>query len=342
MPGLKSPVAAPGRHTATMTLVLVSIVCAAALAAATSSSAHANAQAPATLNIALLVFREGLECILVLAAITANMSGVRQSYRRPVFIGVLVGSAATILTWYGAVAIVKDLEGDLTALQVQALTGLLAVIVLLLVMNWFFHNVYWTGWISLHSRKKETLLREAVAERRPRLAAWWGLALLGFSSLYREGFEVVLFLQGYRLRAGVLAVGQGVAFGLMLTTVVAVLTFVTHRRLPYRRMLVLTGVLLGVVLLVMVGEQAQEMQLAGWLPKSEVRWLAPYTPDWMGVWLSIFPTRETLTAQALAALLVIGSYVAARPKTEPGRRPSHLDDAGRSSRVVSTFARKIR
>ena len=51
-----------------------------------------------------------------------------------------------------------------------------------------------------------------------------------------------------------------------------------------------TGVLLGGVLLVMVGEQAQEMQLAQWLPTTEISWLVPFMPDWMGMWFAVFPT----------------------------------------------------
>jgi high-affinity iron transporter len=92
----------------------------------------------------------------------------------------------------------------------------------------------------------------------------------------------------------------GVSLGLALTTVVGVLTFVAHRRLPYRRMLVFTGVMLGLVLLVMVGEQAQEMQLANWLPTTPIGFLQRAIPSWMGLWFAVFPTVETLTAQALA------------------------------------------
>src|SRR4029079_3053474 len=213
------------------------------------------------LDIAVLVFRAGLECILVLSAITANMIGARRSFQRPVAAGAGAAFLATLLTWGVAITIVDSLAENLPALEVQAATGLLAILVLLLVMNWFFHKVYWAGWISLHSRRKQTLMKEASDGR-----LWWGLAVLGFSSLYREGFEIVLFLQSYRLKLGGTPVLYGVSLGLALTTVVGVLTFIAHRRLPYRRMLVFTGVMLGLVLLVMVGEQAQEMQLAQWLP----------------------------------------------------------------------------
>ncbi|GMA58366.1 hypothetical protein GCM10025858_28690 [Alicyclobacillus sacchari] len=86
--------------------------------------------------------------------------------------------------------------------------------------------------------------------------------ILGFTSVYREGFEVVLFLQNTRMQVGSQVVVIGATIGLVLTMMVAVLTFFAHRKLPYKRMLVLTGVMLGAVLLVMVGEQVQEMQQA--------------------------------------------------------------------------------
>jgi len=65
-------------------------------------------------------------------------------------------------------------------------------------------------------------------------------------------------------------------------------------------------------LLVMVGEQAQEMQLAHWISRTEISSLANLIPPWMGMWFAVFPTYETIAAQLIAAVLVIGSYYAAR------------------------------
>jgi high-affinity iron transporter len=266
----------------------------------------------ATLDIAVLVFREGLECILVLSALTASMIGTNQGYRRPIAAGVGLGFIATLVTWFIATRIVSDLSGSISALNLQAATGLLAVIVLLVVMNWFFHKVYWCGWISMHTRKKKGLMQSASDPNSSKARILAGLALLGFASLYREGFEVVLFLQSYYLKLGARVVAAGALLGLILTGMVAVLTFAANRRLPYRKMLVLTGVLLGGVLLVMVGEQAQEMQLAHWIPTTEIAGLKALMPAWAGLWFSVFPTVETLAAQAGAGAIVIGSYFYAR------------------------------
>src|SRR6266536_4168350 len=211
----------------------------------------------AFLDIGILVFREGLECILVLAAITASMVGAKRSHRRPVALGAGMAFVASLITWFIAVRIVGSLSDNMNALDLQAATGLLAVIVLLVIMNWFFHKIYWGGWIRAHNRRRKSLLDAATSNSRLR----WGLILLGFTSLYREGFEVVLFLQSYHLRLGGAVVLKGTLVGLVLTGMVALLTFVLQQRLFYFNISMTTGILLGVVLLVMVGEQAQEMQL---------------------------------------------------------------------------------
>jgi high-affinity iron transporter len=279
---------------------------------APNPDSHRPGSLAGILDIAVLVFREGLECVLVLSAITAGMAKSGESYQRPVAVGVGIGFLATLVTWFVAVTVVDDLTKNINALYVQAGTGLVAIIVLLVVMNWFFHKLYWTGWISLHNKRKQELLQSAAVGAKSERRLLLGMALLGFTSFYREGVEVVLFLQSYRLKLGGEAVFYGVLFGLVFTGAVAILTFLAHRRLPYRRMLILTGVLLGVVLLVMVGEQAQEMQLAHWLPITVIPALANRIPAWMGLWFSIFPTVQTLAAQALAVVVVLGSYFVAR------------------------------
>jgi len=59
---------------------------------------------------------------------------------------------------------------------------------------------------------------------------------------------------------------------------------------------------------VMVGESAQELQLAGRLPTTSI---AVAIPGRLGLWFAVFPTVESLAAQALAAALVLGSYFVA-------------------------------
>jgi high-affinity iron transporter len=258
------------------------------------------------INSAILVFREGLETILVLAAVTASFLGANRLYRRPVVAGGGFAILASIGTWFLVIWFIGQFHGG--EYDVQAATGLPALIVLLIVMNWFFHKVYWTGWISNHHKRRRGLLSADPETNQRRMLL--GLALLGFTSVYREGFEIVIFLQNLREIYGSSVVLEGVAIGALFTGAAGVLTFALHQRLPYKRLLVITGVMLLFVLVVSVGEQVNEMQLAGWIGTTEITWL--HIPDWMGTWLSLFNNWETFIGQAIALLIVLGSYVGAQ------------------------------
>ncbi|MCB9772631.1 MAG: FTR1 family protein [Candidatus Omnitrophica bacterium] len=255
------------------------------------------------MNTGILVFREGLEAILVLAALTAGLMRKSQAYWKPVGIGAGLSFLASIATWFIVVGIISNINAP--ALDIQAGTGLLAIAVLLVIMNWFFHRIYWTGWIAHHNRRKQDILDSD----KPTSAVFKGLVLVGFTSVYREGFEIVLFLQSLRLRAGSDVVFQGVLIGLALTAMVGVLTFIGHRKLPYRRMLIITGVLLAVVLMVMVGESVQEMQLANWIGTTA---LNVNLPAWLNTWFAIYNSAESLLAQLASIILVGGSYLVAQ------------------------------
>jgi high-affinity iron transporter len=253
-------------------------------------------------NSAIIVFREGLEAVLIFAAVTASMLGGQKRLRRPVAAGAGVAFAATIATWFVAQAILGQFSqyGD----RLMAVTGLIAVAVLLVIMNWFFHKVYWTKWIGKRNAQRKRVLAGGFVGGQV-----VGLVALGFTSVYREGFEVVLFLQNLQLQAGTGTVLEGVAIGLAGTAAVGIATFFLQQKLPYKRMLVVTGVMLGVVLVVMIGGSARTMQDVGWLTRTPI---GVQFPDWWARWFEVVPTWETVGAQAFAAVLVLGSYFAAR------------------------------
>ena len=121
------------------------------LADAAATLGDAANKATVVTNSAIIVFREGLEAVLILAAITASFVGVRRRMRRPVLIGAGLGLLVTMLTWVLAQTLLGSLEqyGE----KLEAVVGLIAIAVLLLIMNWFFHRVYWSEWIGRFHRK---------------------------------------------------------------------------------------------------------------------------------------------------------------------------------------------
>jgi high-affinity iron transporter len=267
---------------------------------------HRLTHTTVVIDSAILVTREGLETILVLAAVMASFLGANRVYRRPVAAGGGAAIAAGIATWLFVVWLIGRFHGG--EFDVQAATGLPSLLVLLIVMNWFFHKVYWTGWISSHHKRRRGLLStDGDATKRRMLL---GFALLGFTSVYRECFEVVIFLQNLRELYGSSVVLEGVVVGALITAAAGVLTFALHQRLPYRRLLVITGVMLLFVLVVSVGEEVNEMQLAGWISTTNISGL--HLPGWAGTWFSLFNNWETFIGQFVALVIVLGSYVIAQ------------------------------
>ncbi|NOG65932.1 MAG: iron permease [Chloroflexi bacterium] len=251
-------------------------------------------------NTATIVFREGLEAVVILAALMASMVADRKKQRLPMVVGVGAALVATALTFWLAQILLSSLARF--GQRLEAVVSLIAVVVLLVILNWFFHKLYWTGWMARFHRHKKKLVSAEVGQ-------FLGLALLGFSSVYREGFETVLFLQALVLDAGVAVVLEGVALGMAGVIIVGVLAFKFQTRLPYKHMLIVTGVLILTVLFMMVGNTVHLLQAVGWLPITPIEHLN--TPYWLGLWFGVFPTWQGIGLQFGAVAFVIGSYYAA-------------------------------
>lgn len=246
-------------------------------------------------NAAIIVFREGLEAVLILAALLGSLKKPEvRRFRRPLWVGAIAALAATVVTWFALRGVLTEFAryGE----KLEAVVSVIALLVLLLIMNWFFHQVYWTDHLANFHKRKAGLLGSSQ---------YLGLALLGLSAIYREGFEVVLFLQSLVLQSGAVPVLNGTAIGFAATIAVGLVIFLLQRKLPYKKMLIVTGMLVCLVLVFMAGNTVHVLQLVGWMP---VHTLPLRFPTWAGVWLGTFPTVEGLLAQVMAVALVVGSY----------------------------------
>jgi high-affinity iron transporter len=252
-------------------------------------------------NAAIIVLREGMEAVLILAALLASFKRREsQHLRRPVWLGVGLAFVASMVTWIA-------MQGALTQFarygeKVEAVVSVIAIGILMLIMNWFYHSVYWTDNLAGFHQQKQTALQKNGT------AAFIGLTLLGFESIYREGFETVLFLQSLILQSNNLTVALGTAIGLAATVLLGLLVFALQVRLPHKKMLMATGLLIVLVLFTLVGQTTHVMQVVGWFPIHPLGLSLPY---WLGTWFGVYPTLEGLLLQLLVPSVILGSYFAA-------------------------------
>jgi high-affinity iron transporter len=245
--------------------------------------------------------REGLEAVVVLAALLAGMRGNENRVtRRRVVTGAWLAIAATALTFWLSRSVIVSLSrfGE----KLESIISVLAVLVLLMVTNWVFHKVYWVGW----NAKLRKLTKSAERGGESRLE-WLSLVTVGFLTIYREGFETTLFLQSLILESGMKWVLVGIACGVVLVGAAGWIIFVIGARLPYRKLLVFTGVLVVTILVTFLGSTVRLFQTVGWLPIHPLP--ALHLPHWMGFWLGLYPSVEGIVIPLLGFAYVGGAWL---------------------------------
>ena len=249
-------------------------------------------------NSAIIVLREGLEALLVIAALGSGFIMAGPRWRRPVIAGALAAFPATVVTWLVAGRAVTSLASY--GLRLQAVLDVVSLAVLAVILGWFFQKYCWTRFVARENARRKRLLGRGTAggALRPIL----GLAAVGFMVVYREGFETVLFLQSAKSQAGSQPVIVGVLLGSLVTGGIGILMLLLRRRLPYRRIVVAAAVMVSIIAVALSGQTVRSLQAVGWVG------IAPVPigiPAWAGLWLGLYASVQTLGAQAAAIVAIL-------------------------------------
>jgi high-affinity iron transporter len=247
-----------------------------------------------------ILFREGVEAVLLIAILLGSLAaGQVQGYRRPLALGVLGAVAATAVTWVVATAVV-----DLAPVNrelLEAVTALAAVAVLVLVSFWLVQRLE-------HRRRMEFMrARTAAAIAAGSSAAFAGL---GFTAVYREGFETVLFYQALSLFAEGLAlwVWLGAATAAAALAAVAWAILRLGARLPLKPMLLTGASVLLLLSVAFAGNAVRSLQEADLLAVSPVHGGWARLPVFAAELTGIHPTVQGLVVQgALLGVFVLGA-----------------------------------
>jgi high-affinity iron transporter len=261
-----------------------------------------------------ILFREGVEAVLLIAILLGSLAaGSAQGYKRPLALGVMAAVVATAVTFLLATLVID--VAPLSRELLEAVTALLAVVVLIGVSFWLIARLE-------HRRRMEFMrARVAAAMAAGTTAAFVGL---GFTSVYREGFETVLFYQALALFA------QGLELWVVLGAVAAAIALGAvgyailrlGRELPLKPMLVTGASVLLLLSVAFAGNAVRSLQSADVLAAHPVSW--PRLPVFLAELTGLHPTTQGLAVQgALLAVFASGAlWVFA---LQPARRRRRLE-----------------
>ncbi|WP_128773421.1 FTR1 family iron permease [Actinomyces oricola] len=239
----------------------------------------------------LILLREGLEAILVVAAIIAYLikAGMKNRVKQ-IYIGIVLGLIAS-----GIVAVLFAwLYNSASAHQevLEGVVALVAMVMLLFTSNWMLSKASVASWNAYIKDKTEASISNGGV---------WALTSLSFLAVFREGAETVMFYEALFAMdpGGSASIWQGFGVGALVLVIVFLLIRFTSVKIPLRPFFAITSAMMAVLVVIFAGGGVHALLEGDIVPATYIEGVPTY--DYLG----IYPYRETLGAQAVMAVIVI-------------------------------------
>lgn len=242
-----------------------------------------------------IIVREGFEAILIIAAlITFLVRSRNQEKLKTIYIGVAIGIVGSFITYY---ILQEVLHISMSSQElIEGWIMLIAVVVLFYVSYWLISKIETAKWQKFITRKMQDAVSSGSA---------WTLGMVAFLSVYREGFETVLFYKALYLYAGETTGGivPGFLVGCLVLAVVFYMINKLGVRIPIKWFFGVTSVFLYFMAFVFMGKGLHELQMGGQLSATA----ADFAPE-ISV-LGMYPTWETFIGQMVLLLAFAGALI---------------------------------
>ena len=266
----------------------------------------------------LILFREGFEIVLLLSVLLGYLEAARSPhFIRPILLGVALAAVATVITVLLMPTLFRLLPVGREVLE--AVVALLAVAVLFYVSFWLIARLEHSRWMEFVRAR----LWSAIS-----VGSTASLVAVGFTAVYREGFETALFYQsllsfGEGLGGYILA---GVGLALVALAVVAFAVFRLGRKIPVRTFMNVAVALVMATSVAFLGNAVNTLQAADVITYR--RTSGPRLPIFLAEATGIWPTVPSLVAQAtLASVYLLGAVYVFVVRPALARRPRRVPAA---------------
>ena len=249
-----------------------------------------------------IIVREGLEAILVIAAIIAYLvkSGNSRSVKN-VYIGAAAGiaasfAAAAVLAWAKQAFVGAGLAQEI----IEGITALIAVCVLFYVSNWMISKAEAASWSRFIDGKVQSSVEQGSA---------FALAFTAFLSVFREGAEVVLFYQPMLSEGNPGMVWAGFGAGCVLLVFVYLAITKLSIRLPIKVFFTATSILMAIMCVSFLGSGIKELAEGNVF---DLTLRVPGIPENDVIQIfGIYPWLETLVPQLILAVILLVTFMIA-------------------------------
>lgn len=262
----------------------------------------------------LIIFREGFEVVLLVSILLGYLEAARSTALiKPILVGIGLAMVATVLTVVILRVVFESLPFSVEVLE--GVTALIATVMLFYVSFWLVARMEQKRWMEFVRAR----LWSAVS-----LGSTASLMLVGFTAVYREGFETALFYQalwsfGSGLGTWVLA---GLAAGLVALAAVAFAMFRLGRRVPVKQFMNIAVACVMVTSVTFLGNAVNALQAGDLIAYHRLdNW--PHLPIFLSQVTGYWPTLQSVVAQiALSLIYISGALYVLVIKVRRGRRTS--------------------
>ena len=272
----------------------------------------------------IILLREGLEAILVVAAIIAYLikAGMKDRVKF-IYAGILLGLAGS-----GVVAVLFAVLYESADSHQEILEGVVALIamaMLLFTSNWMLSKSSVSAWNAYVKDKTKASISTG---------GFWALASLSFLAVFREGAETVLFYEALFTMnpAGSASIWQGFAAAAVCLVVIFLLIRFTSVKIPLRPFFAITSLVMAVLVVIFAGGGVHALIEGDILPAS-------YLPGWPTYdYLGLYPYRATLIAQVVMAVVVVTLLVVSTVRRRREDRAKAVVEAAEETEEAKTVA----
>jgi high-affinity iron transporter len=257
-----------------------------------TSQTKGSFMSSAFIQAAVILLREGLEAMLVIAALAGYLTKADGAHRiRALYGGALAAIGASIIAAWLFAVLNSGEHSDI----LEGIIILFAASLMLYVSGWLMVKQDPRGWQDYLAHKADTALAQDTE---------WAVATLAFLAVFREGAETVLFINALASAEGGWSVGLFAGLGAATVGLAVLFYFINliAQRIPLRPLFIITSAFLFAMAIKFIGEAVQEFQEQSVLPFTELKDLS-----WLGD-IGLNPTLEALSAQLLVIVFALATY----------------------------------